>query len=284
MTAHAMAGDQEKSIAAGMNDHITKPIDPNQLYAVLARWLAAAPVREQQAPKVMSRNAAGNADGDSAPVSAEAQPFPDILDGFDLMDGLKRLGGNKALYRKLLTGFATRYSQTAGSLRETMDAGGYRQAHQIIHDIKGLAGNLAALDLQASAAELEKLIKHADENKPPSPEAITKAFLSFETRMAQALRSAQSLGPSAPEPSPPPPAESAGGLPPDLAAEAAGRLREAAEMGDVSGLKAIAEDLALRSKNFTPYQGRITELAEDFDFEGILKLADDLDSRAVEAR
>ncbi len=41
MTAHAMAGDQEKSTAAGMNDHVTKPIDPNQLFATLARWIAA---------------------------------------------------------------------------------------------------------------------------------------------------------------------------------------------------------------------------------------------------
>ena len=109
MTAHAMAGDQEKSAAAGMNDHVTKPIDPKQLYAVLARWISASPppAEETRAPEMIPPDADGKALDDSAPISAEAQPFPDALEGFDLMAGLSRLQGNKALYRKLLTGFAS---------------------------------------------------------------------------------------------------------------------------------------------------------------------------------
>ena len=255
MTAHAMAGDQEKSAAAGMNDHITKPIDPEQLYAVLARWISAspAPAGEESAPEKMSpQDAAGKAPADSAPISAEAQPFPDALEGFDLVDGLQRLQGNKALYRKLLTGFAARYAQSAGDIRQAMDAGDYRKAHGMIHDIKGLAGNLAALPLQAAAAELEKLIKPADEKNPPPPDALKSAFATFETRMDQALRSAQSLESLSVEPNPAPTAESTGELPPDLAREAAGKLREAAEMGDVSALTAIAEEMASRSKHFAP--------------------------------
>ncbi len=82
---------------------------------------------------------------------------------------------------------------------------------------------------------------------------------------------------SAVQPDPAPTVESTGELPPDLAKEAAGKLREAAEMGDVSGLTAIAEEMATRSSNFAPYQRRIAQLAEDFDFEGILGLANDLE-------
>ncbi len=55
MTAHAMAGDQEKSTAAGMNDHVTKPIDPEQLFATLARWIGAGktPVGEERVPETI---------------------------------------------------------------------------------------------------------------------------------------------------------------------------------------------------------------------------------------
>jgi two-component system, sensor histidine kinase and response regulator len=278
MTAHAMAGDQEKSGAAGMNDHITKPIDPEQLYAVLARWISAspAPTGGNSPPKILPQGADEKAPEDSAPTSVEEKPFPDALEGFDLVDGLKRLQGNKALYRKLLTGFAARYAESAGEIRQTLDAGNYRKAHGMIHDIKGLAGNLGALALQAAVAELEKLIKPADEKNPPPPDALKSAFAAFETRMDQAVRSAKIMGPLSAKPSPTPTVESTGELPPDLAREAAGKLREAAEMGDISALTAIAEEMASRSKLFAPYLLRIAQLIDDFDFDGILGLADDL--------
>jgi PAS domain S-box-containing protein len=278
MTAHAMSGDQEKSAAAGMNDHITKPIDPEQLYTVLLRWISAspAPVEEAREQQMTALGAAGNAPGESAPISAEAQLFPDALEGFDLVDGLQRIQGNNALYRKLLTGFAARYGQAAHDTRQALDSGDYRKVHAMIHDIKGLAGNLAALPLQAAASELEKLIKSADKKNPPPPDALNIAFTGFETRMDQALRSAQSLIFSAVEPIPVPPVESTGELPPDLAREAAEKLREAAEMGDVSALTAIAEEMASGSSAFAPYLRRIAQLSDDFDFEGILEMANDL--------
>ena len=122
----------------------------------------------------------------------------------------------------------------------------------MIHDIKGLAGNLAAISLQAAAAELEKLIKPADDKNPPSSDALKKAFAAFETRMEQALRSAQSVEPLAARPSPAPAVESPRELPPDLAREAAGKLREAAEMGDASALTAIAEEMSLPLKALYP--------------------------------
>ena len=74
------------------------------------------------------------------------------------------------------------------------------------------------------------------------------------------------------------PAEAVGGtLPPALAKEAAVRLREAAELGDVSGLAAICSELAAKSEAFGPYQAKVAQLAEDFDFDGVLKLAEELE-------
>ena len=278
MTAHAMAGDREKSLEAGMNDHITKPIDPNQLYAKLAQWISPASSRigKKPIPEAIPQKDGSEAKEDFIPVITEEKPFPDILDGFDLSEGLQRLGRNKALYRKLLAGFAGNYQHKSGELRKALDAGDYPNAHRIVHDIKGLAGNLAARKLQVAADELVKLVKHADKT-PPHREAVENAFSAFRIRMDQALQSARQLTSSGIEPPPLPPLEPAGALPMDLAEEAAGRIRAAAEMGDVSGLTAIAEEMASRSKAFGQYKGRIIKLADDFDFEGILALADELD-------
>ena len=66
-------------------------------------------------------------------------------------------------------------------------------------------------------------------------------------------------------------------LPPDLAREAAQRLRDAAEMGDVSGLTAICSELAAKSEAFQAYRDRVMRMADDFDFDGVLKLAEELE-------
>jgi two-component system, sensor histidine kinase and response regulator len=279
MTAHAMAGDQEKSTAAGMNDHVTKPIDPEKLFETLARWIGVrrTPLEQAEAPETIPPEPAVVAGQQSVATASAEQPFPAFLEGFELAEGLHRLRGNEALYRKLLLSFATKYTQRAGDIRQALDAGDYHQAHGLIHDIKGLAGNLAALQLQVAAAELEKLVKHVDEKTPPAPEILNRTFTAFETLLDQALRAARTLEPLESEPGAAPAAEPAPGMPPDLAREAAGRLREAAEMGDVSGLAAIAEEMVSRCKDFAPYRSRVIQLADDFDFDGVLALANDLE-------
>jgi two-component system, sensor histidine kinase and response regulator len=77
--------------------------------------------------------------------------------------------------------------------------------------------------------------------------------------------------------SPAPPVEATGSVTPELAKEAVLRLREAAHLGDVTALIAIAEELASRSGAFSPYQSKIAQLADDFDFDGIIELVNDLE-------
>ena len=272
MTAHAMAGDHEKSIQAGMNDHITKPVDPEKLYAILNQWISA---RVSQVRKVQSRAVAEPVShADSKPAGKD--PFPDYLEGFDLVKGLGRLQGNKVLYRKLLINFADNYKDTAGKIQKALDAGEYQKAHKMIHDIKGLSGNLAAHKLQAGATELVHLVKHADTKHPPLADKITRAFSSFETFMNEALNSARNLKSLTVEPDQVPLPESPGNLAPELAQKAAQRLRGAVEMGDLSEVLAIAEQIVSQSKEFIPYQNKIAQLADNFDFEGILGLIDGL--------
>ena len=113
MTAHAMAGDEKKSMEAGMNDHVTKPIDPDQLFATLQKWIKPAAERAAvQKPPVL----------DASPEPDQAVPdedeLPESLPGFDLAAGLSRLMGNKRLYRKLLVDFGAKYTETAREIRD----------------------------------------------------------------------------------------------------------------------------------------------------------------------
>jgi PAS domain S-box-containing protein len=275
MTANAMAGDREKCLECGMQDHITKPIDVGQLFITLANWIKGRETHVEQdlPPETSTQKPATEKDTRPAPASSSEQLLPSFLDGFDLAQGLQRMGGNEALYRKLLLSFAAKYTQRASEIRQALDAKDHEKGRGLAHDIKGLAGNLAALELQSSAAELEKLFKHWDEESPPSPEIQNNAYTTFEAELDRALRAAQSLEPSEGKPSRTLSTEPTQGLPLDLAREAAARLREAAEIGDLSGLATIGEEMAARSDAFAPYQSKIAQLADDFDFDGIIELA-----------
>jgi CheY-like chemotaxis protein len=271
MTAHAMSGDHEKSLAAGMNDHITKPIDPAQLFGALAKRIGPRqgthkPVEAPSPPK-------GSPDKEPAPPE---KTLPDAMPEFDLTDGLQRLMGNRVLYRKLLVNFSTQYAQAGADIHRALDAGDFDRAHGLVHAIKGVAGNLSAKGLQQQSVALEKLVKHADPARPPAADEITTAFEAFQGALSRALAAVSPLMPAATPAAVP--AEAVGGtLPPALAKEAALRLREAAELGDVSGLAAVCSELAAKSEAFGPYRAKVAQLAEDFDFDGVLKLTEELE-------
>jgi signal transduction histidine kinase/DNA-binding response OmpR family regulator len=137
MTAHAMAGDEEKSLLAGMNGHVTKPIDPDQLFSMLQKWVTPAEKRARvnQAQEPDERTEADKA------VSPD-DGLPKSLPGFELSSGLKRMGGNKAFYRKLLLDFGRDYTGVAGEIRKALDAEDFEQTRSLAHNLKGLAGNL----------------------------------------------------------------------------------------------------------------------------------------------
>jgi PAS domain S-box-containing protein len=271
MTAHAMSGDSEKSIAAGMDDHITKPIDPGKLLETLAKWIGQ---------REAVRSPEGRAPVPPGPPSERPTPpeqiLPDALPGFDLGEGLQRLMGNRALYRKLLVQFAAQYRPAAETLRAALDAGDFEQAHGLVHAVKGVAGNLAAKDLQQQSVPLEKLVKHADPASPPPAAEINRAYDAFRLALSRALESVISVLPAdaAPEPSG---EAAAASLSPALAKEAAARLREAAELGDLSGLAAVCRELSAQSEACAPFAARVARLADDFDFDGVVKLAAELE-------
>jgi HPt (histidine-containing phosphotransfer) domain-containing protein len=272
MTAHAMAGDEDKSLQAGMNGHVTKPIDPDQLFATLQKWIK--PVTERavvQEPPVLEVPP----EPDQA-VPDEAE-LPESLPGFDLVDGLKRLQGNKKLYRKLLLSFATDYCEVANEIREALDTEDFDRAHSLVHNLKGLAGNLAATDLQAASVNMEKLVKGVDK-KAPSSKQLNLRLSELENALNQALESVQDLGVSAEENVCKLSDEELTAIPAEFARDIAKRIRAAAEMGDVMTLNAIAAEVQTHSESCVPLSKQIVQMAEDFDLDGIQKLADALDA------
>lgn len=147
MTAHAMAGDREKSLAHGMNDHITKPIDPSELYEVLSRLIPDG--EREPAPE-------------KPKAVQEEVGLPDEIAGIDIQSGLMRVNNNRKLYRELLVKVHDNYSQS-GEEVETLIANGQHDDAQILaHTIKGLAGNIGAGELQEAAAVVEGALKKGE--------------------------------------------------------------------------------------------------------------------------
>jgi two-component system sensor histidine kinase/response regulator len=136
---------------------------------------------------------------------------------------------------------------------------------------------LEAKDLQAAAAKLEKLVKGV-EKKTPSVKELKLKFSELENALNQALESAQSLSVSAEENVGRLSNEEISDIPAELARDIAKRIREAAEMGDVTTLSAIAAEIRDQSDSCLPLSTQIIQMAEDFDLDGIQKLADALDA------
>jgi HPt (histidine-containing phosphotransfer) domain-containing protein len=255
-----------------MNGHVAKPIDPDQLFATLQKWIQPSEERLQvQQPEVPVVRP------ESDKAVPEEEQLPESLPGFDLPAGLERLRGNKRLYRRLLLDFGAKYTEVAGEIHKALDSKDLKQAHSLIHNLKGLAGNLAAIDLQAASVNLEKLVTGVGKKSPPAKKLKLK-FSELENALNQALDSVQSLGASAEEKVCKLSNEEIASIPAELAHDIAKRIRDAAEMGDVTTLNAIAGEIRAHSDSCVPLSKQIVKMAEGFDLDGIQKLADTLDA------
>jgi len=138
LTANAMAGDKEKVLAVGMNEHISKPINVNELFRVMAKWIV---------PSHPSDNA----------VTTEHvidNVIPE-MDGINTELGLERVQGNNKLYRKLLLKTAASQTGFVAEFDSAMTNKDWELATRLAHTLKGVAGSLGAEELQEASAALE---------------------------------------------------------------------------------------------------------------------------------
>jgi len=144
MTANSMQSDRDRCIAAGMNDHVAKPIEPEDLWKALLKWIKP----------------------NQSKVSAMLKPnnqldiqLPSDIDGLDISNGLRRVLGKKPLYLSMLKKFvAGEKFATANILRE-LENNNWDAAMRLAHTLKGVSGNIGATVLQRLAESLEQAIK-----------------------------------------------------------------------------------------------------------------------------
>ncbi len=173
MTAHAMAGDREKSLSAGMDDHVTKPIDPEELFSALFRWIP---------PK--ANTACGPAQKVAQQKTSDPGSLPE-LPGISTAAGLARVGGNLKLYRKLLIKFHDEYPDTPDQIRQALDSEDMELAQRLAHTVKGVAANLGAEGVQEIGQQVESAVKagetgRAGELLTPLSEALASVMDSLK--------------------------------------------------------------------------------------------------------
>lgn len=181
MTANAMAGDREKVLAAGMNDHISKPINVPNMFATMARWITPSR-KPQDAAHLTSQPA------DKKPESSLESDLSDMtLAGIDIDKGLATIQGNQQLYKRVLLKFYEGNQSFVSQLQQALGSPDWDQAQSSIklmaHTMKGVAGNIGAVALQQSAAELEQSL-----NQPQTKEQVLALTQSLTEQLTLVLR------------------------------------------------------------------------------------------------
>ena len=145
MTAHAMKGEYEKSIAAGMNDHITKPIDPIELYRSIIKHLKIGTVeKEFKQQKIVT--------------SDDNSPFN--IDGIDVEMGLKRAAGKIEIYLKMLNTFVNSFGNFGAKTQLLMSQNRFEETGVLLHTLAGVAGNIGMNEIYKKALKASIDFKH----------------------------------------------------------------------------------------------------------------------------
>jgi two-component system sensor histidine kinase/response regulator len=190
MTAHATVEERQRCLAAGMNDHVAKPIDPAALFEAVARFYK--PAEGLLVP-----------DQPSGPPPQEGMPS---IAGLDTNDGLSRVGGNRKLYVKILRQFAEEQSRAFDQVADALSKGNHALAERLAHTLKGVAGNIGAGGVQSAAGVLERVIRdrsNADEIER-SRQRVGVVLEPLATEIRAAVGTAGSDAPAPVQPAAPP--------------------------------------------------------------------------------
>lgn len=181
LTAHAASHDKEKSLQAGVNEHLTKPVSAESLYGSLSHWLGnksgkgekpvAATKAQAAAPASVRENLRAGSDG---------VVWPESLPGLQVKAGLANVVQNKTLYQNLLCRFVDKYSASPQEFVELIAQQQFEEGRRLAHTVKGVAANLGALDLSAAAREMEQELGKENTIKQSLPHYIRQLEVLLE--------------------------------------------------------------------------------------------------------
>ncbi len=265
MTASVFAEEQSQCLESGMNDLVPKPVDPDVLFATLAKWLPER--RSLQLPVLKEEK---RTEDDPALRGKLAS-----IDGLDLGAGLRGLRGKLPIYTRLLRRFVVAHSGDMNLLRRQFEAGDYAAARRIAHTIKGTSGTLGATRLQELATRLEVALRDADPN--------ATGMADFADPISQLDRALAALAVAVLEVLPE--ATTAVDRGPDTRTDLGAAVTHLEELFATDDLRAIASlrgiapqlEQALPAETFA----RLLKQAEDYDFHAALETLRDGFSKAA---
>jgi CheY-like chemotaxis protein len=161
MTAHVMLEEQERCLALGMRGHIGKPIDPDELYRVVASFC-----RREAGDKARTVDKAAEPMMKTVAVSGKARApaagaIP-VVEGLDTVAGLKRTRGNQDLYLSLLKQYVMGFTAFREELTLLLREGKHEDASRLAHSLKGVAANVGSMPVADAASELEQVLRRGE--------------------------------------------------------------------------------------------------------------------------
>ncbi|TAL03797.1 MAG: response regulator [Rhodospirillaceae bacterium] len=184
LTAHALDEERQKHLAAGMNDHVAKPIDPAVLVATLGRWITPHKLDSATQKTTLAPNTATSPDPHSA---SEDGDIPDTLLPFDLVAALARLNGNRVVLKRLLLMFGDEFSGAAQQLNEAIRSEKLKDAQRLAHTLKSAAASLEASAVATAARRIEESLQRDQLDTLPA------LIDQLETALVPALAAVASL-------------------------------------------------------------------------------------------
>ncbi len=191
MTADVVQGVREKCLAAGMNDYLSKPIKPEELYGKVASWVHAG--KQPPADRHLSRRPTGTVPKPPSPAAvtksgrhaalSKKNPF------IDAEAGIARVAGNCELYERLLKQFYDKYRHAADDIDEALKRGQRDDAVRIAHTVKGVSGNLGVTPLHKAAIDWERCLKEFAESDKPVREHFRAVLTDSMAAIAKLLPS-----------------------------------------------------------------------------------------------
>ena len=259
MTAHALVEERERCLAAGMNDHVTKPIDPDVLFATLARWAKPRHDHTAETPRLQSK-------------TSDEIIIPPI-DGIDVVAGLGRVVGNRKLYRSLLTQFSEKQADAASQIAAALQSGDPVLAERVAHTVKGVAGNIGITKIQFGAEAIEKAIHRQD----AALSTLLAEFNSLLRTQAKAIADALAKTESVPSPS-----DVQAKFDPEAATAAFNNLRRLLEESDADAEDAfVALQEAIAGQVPPSLSSALGDAIHDFEFDAALLKLDELAKESI---